>query len=95
MEESSKEWNVNQPLAEDEAQTSDSEEEGDEELEELSKIDYVEEWLQKHCFFDEQAWSAVMMGVEATPNVQEYECLEKPDPPCSNFVLDGGEYTSL
>lgn len=35
-----------------------------------------------------------MTGVEATPGVTEYECLGKPNPPCSNFVLDGGEYTS-
>ena len=62
---------------------------------ELSKTDYVQEWLHKHCCFDEQAWSAVMKGVEATPEVAQYQCLAKPDPPASNFVLDGTEYTSL
>ena len=77
------------------ANVSNSEEDEDEGKWELSNTDYVQEWLHKHCCFDEQAWSAVMKGVEATSEAAQYQCLAKPDLPASNFVLDGAEYTFL
>ncbi|XP_063857691.1 uncharacterized protein LOC135099162 [Scylla paramamosain] len=75
-------------------QTCDSENEDEEHIE-ISKIDWVTEWLDKHCFFDEQAWGAVMAGVEATPEEMENELQDKPNPPVGNFKLDSSEYTSL
>ncbi|XP_063873476.1 uncharacterized protein LOC135107486 [Scylla paramamosain] len=72
----------------------DSENEDEEHIE-ISKIDWVTEWLDKHCFLDEQAWGAVMAGVEATPEEMENELQDKPNPPVGNFKLDSSEYTSL
>ena len=97
MCESSKKPDLNEALNEDKplANVCDSEEDEDEGKWELSKTDYVQEWLHKHCFFDEQTWSAVMKGVEATSEAAQYQCLAKSDPPASNFVLDGAKYTSL
>ena len=87
---------VNQSLQEDGPRPSDSDsEEDEEEREELARIDYVWEWLHKHSFFDEQAWSAVMRGVKATPEEVQFECLRKTEPPVCHFVLDGGENTSV